>query len=384
MSNRRAIAAVLVLSAVGGTLVLATAPAAAAPVTCLGRTATIVGTAGPDVIKGTPGNDVIAGLGGDDTIVGRGGNDIICGGSGDDTLSGNKGRDRLIGGPGTDVISGGANGFGPGDSCDGERSTGCEATRVACTVGAVPSSLALDPFYRKHCRATGLPIVTSQRVSAQGLRATARIVHAMLSTRPDVAAAMARNGGYVMIMSIDEVTTDVPEHRFLAADTAVDWDTRARGLGGTLSLPLTSAGEENVLCRPWGRPSQWTTAAPIGDPYFGESILVHEFAHSIHLTGLVSVDLGFQGRLDGAYTNAMATGLWTDTYSATNSQEYWAVGVQAYFQAAADVQSVDGVRGPINTRGELRSYDRRLFDLIDGVFRGLVWQPDCVPTWRGR
>jgi hypothetical protein len=384
MSSRRALAAVLLLCALSGSLALEFSPAEATTITCKGRPATIIGTSGPDVLRGTRGDDVIAGQGGDDTIVGGGGDDIICGGPGRDTMSGGSGRDLLLGGPAADVARGGENPFGPGDSCDAEQTSGCEAKPVACVVGSVPASLGLDPFYRKHCQAAGLPVVTSRRVAATGLRATARIVDAMLSTRPDIARAMAGNGGYVMIMSIDEVTTDVPEHRFLADDPFVDWDTRARGLGGTLSLPLTSAGEENVSCLPWGRVAQWTTAAPIGDPYFGESILVHEFAHSIHLTGLVSVDPGFQGRLDAAYANAMSTGLWANTYSATNSQEYWAVGVQAYFQAAADVAVADGVRGPINTRSELRAYDRRLFTLIDGVFRGLVWQPDCVPTWRGR
>ena len=31
-------------------------------------------------------------------------------------------------------------------------------------------------------------------------------------------------------------------------DPNTDWDERARGLGGTLDLPLSSAAEENVMC----------------------------------------------------------------------------------------------------------------------------------------
>jgi RTX calcium-binding nonapeptide repeat (4 copies) len=42
----------------------------AAPPTCDGRVATIVGTEGNDTINGTAGRDVIVGLGGDDTIYG--------------------------------------------------------------------------------------------------------------------------------------------------------------------------------------------------------------------------------------------------------------------------------------------------------------------------
>jgi Ca2+-binding RTX toxin-like protein len=87
-----------------------------ADTTCMGRTATIIGTLGRDKLKGTKHADVIAGRGGRDTVTARGGNDIVCGGAGKDTLkgdagndklSGGKGRDRLIGGPGRDKLKSG-------------------------------------------------------------------------------------------------------------------------------------------------------------------------------------------------------------------------------------------------------------------------------------
>jgi hypothetical protein len=75
--------------------------------TCLGKKATIVGTAGPDNLTGTNRDDVIVGLGGGDTISGGGGNDIICGGDGNDVLVGAAGNDRIDGGTGKDKIGGG-------------------------------------------------------------------------------------------------------------------------------------------------------------------------------------------------------------------------------------------------------------------------------------
>lgn len=59
-------------------------PAKPKPV-CLGKRATIVGTAQANRITGTRRNDVIVGLGGDDTINGAGGVDRVCGGAGFDT-----------------------------------------------------------------------------------------------------------------------------------------------------------------------------------------------------------------------------------------------------------------------------------------------------------
>ncbi len=79
---------------------------AAAP-KCLGRKATIVGTARADVLKGTARADVIVGLGGGDTIKGLGGNDRICGGNGKDKLIGGAGGDVLSGDAGNDAVSGG-------------------------------------------------------------------------------------------------------------------------------------------------------------------------------------------------------------------------------------------------------------------------------------
>jgi|SRR6266542_2113754 len=51
---------------------------------CLGKPATIVGTAGNDTLPGTSGDDVIVALAGNGTVDGGPGNDTICGGPGND------------------------------------------------------------------------------------------------------------------------------------------------------------------------------------------------------------------------------------------------------------------------------------------------------------
>ena len=75
-----------------------------------------------------------------------------------------------------------------------------------------------------------------------------------------------------------ELTTHIPEHRFLDPNF---WNERARGLGGTLHLPLTTGAEENVLCLP-------------SDRYKDQDILLHEFAHGVNLVSAESVDRGFK------------------------------------------------------------------------------------------
>jgi Ca2+-binding RTX toxin-like protein len=90
--------------------------AAAPPVTCLGRAATIAGTQGDDALHGTPGDDVIAARDGLDRVWGGGGDDVICGdmgrdkifgGAGDDLIDGGGRADTLVGGPGFNTLIGG-------------------------------------------------------------------------------------------------------------------------------------------------------------------------------------------------------------------------------------------------------------------------------------
>ncbi|GAA1922667.1 calcium-binding protein [Nocardioides hwasunensis] len=73
------------------------APAQAAPQTCGGLRATIVGNDRANKITGTPKRDVIVARGGNDVIRGLGGNDVICGGEGADTIYGGDGDDRIFG-----------------------------------------------------------------------------------------------------------------------------------------------------------------------------------------------------------------------------------------------------------------------------------------------
>ena len=50
-------------------------------------------------------------------------------------------------------------------------------------------------------------------------------------------------------MAASEVTSDMPEYRNIYTQfPGTDWDARARGLGATPFIPLSSVGEGNVVC----------------------------------------------------------------------------------------------------------------------------------------
>jgi len=87
--------------------------------------------------------------------------------------------------------------------------------------------------------------------------------------------------------------------------------------------------------------------------------------------GLTQVDPKFNQRLKTTYEKAMADELWKGKYAAQSDEEYWAEGVQCYFNANAPE---DADHNHVRTRDALKQYDPRLFDLINDVFRETSWR----------
>jgi hypothetical protein len=217
-------------------------------------------------------------------------------------------------------------------------------------VEAPPANLSIAPFYTKYVSASGYPIVASSAVNDYALLEAAHIVDMMLARRADIRDAMVASGSRLIIMGCTEFTTDMPEYAdFEPKDY---WDRRARGLGGSQTDPVCSCAEENVLAYP-------------GDPYRSENILIHEFAHNIHLRGMVNVDDTFDPRVQSAYDSAMEQGLWKTKYASTNHHEYFAEGVQSWFN---NNREPDHDHNHVNTRDELMEYDPRLAALCAEVF----------------
>lgn len=225
-----------------------------------------------------------------------------------------------------------------------------------CKVTPPPDSLHLHPFYKKYVDVNGLPLISSHRVPDSAFVAAHRTLYAMTMMLPKaVLDSMVARGTRVAIMARYEGTTDIPEHHHLVNDTTLNWDLRARGLGGDLELPLTSCAEENVL------------AYQI-DKYHAEDILIHEFAHSIHLIGLMLAVPDFDARLKMCYENAKARGILDATYRITDKEEYFAEAVQDWFNVNAESPHADGKHNWCNTREELKKYDPDLYNLLAEYF----------------
>lgn len=243
------------------------------------------------------------------------------------------------------------------------------ATATDLPVGEIPADARmrfhLGAHYQQCVWVGPLPVVGSAKVSPFALREAAWVIGRMLEGRADLLAAMASNQTRLAVMAWNEFTTDIPEHQALTP--RVYWDRRARGLGATADAPAVSCAEENLLGYP-------------GDPYVAENILVHEFAHAVHEMGLKALDPTFDGRLRAAFQSATNRALWKGTYAGTNHEEYWAEGVQSWFD---DNRENDALHNHVNTRVELQEYDPGLAGLCAEVFGERAWRylkPHRRPT----
>jgi hypothetical protein len=220
----------------------------------------------------------------------------------------------------------------------------------------VRENLNLKEFYQKRVNVCGFSILSSKNVSNFALKEAAFLIRKMIGERVDLLEELNKNKARFVIMARNEFTTDIPEHANLTP--AIYWDQRARGLGATNARPAVTCGEENLL-------------GIKGDPYAEENILIHEFAHALHQMALNQIDPLFQKKIERCFEQATKQKIWEGTYASTNVNEYWAEGVQSWFNTNREN---DREHGQINTRKELKEQDPGLAALIKHILGDTDWR----------
>ncbi len=219
-------------------------------------------------------------------------------------------------------------------------------------------------FYNKVINIDGFLILSSRYASDAALYEAALIFDKLSARRPDFKSTLlSENVVKVVVMADDEVITDVPELMLYWDSPQDDW---MRGLAATPYAPVTVCAEENLVC--YER----------GDPYKGENICLHEISHTLQGHGVLptkrTIELNGEEDLDLAIrsvynSSVLEKGLWNNTYAATNHKEYWAEGVQSFYNVNLDGPATgNGLHNSINTREELRKYDPDLYNIISRVF----------------
>lgn len=229
--------------------------------------------------------------------------------------------------------------------------------RVGNITEEMRQSLRLDPFYQKILVIDDIPIIGSANVSDYAFLEAAWVLDHMLDGRDKIKQALQDNNVRLGIIAATEYTMDIPENQRPDMQARAAYhDRRSRGLGGTR---LATCGEENLLDLK-------------GDPYRAENITIHEFSHTI-ASNLRRVDRDWWDRLSKLYEQAMAEGLWANTYAATNVQEYWAEATQSWFDC--NTPRDDGrIHNGIWNRDKLKEYDPRIAEFLAETFGDGSWR----------
>jgi predicted metalloprotease with PDZ domain len=233
-----------------------------------------------------------------------------------------------------------------------------------------PAKFQVDPYYTKFTFAREFMVLGSKQVSDEALLKANDTIRKMFAYRHDILKAMIADGVRLVVLGSKEKLSDLPE--FKDAKDKADFD-EVRYLDYAPSLKLMVVPEENVLGIP-------------GEPFAGKCMVVSVFAKGLYqVAGLRPVDadfdkrrdkqqyelrvkrldVEFDHRLQKLHEDALGKGLWKGTPAARSRAEYWAAGVEAYFDAGGDGTAPQGADRPITTREALKAYDPDLYALVD-------------------
>ena len=108
----------------------------------------------------------------------------------------------------------------------------------------VRSEYRLNNFYRKYLHAYGIPIISSGRAQDAALRRACYVVVFLLADRQDIRTWFYRRYGRAGVIASSEGVTHIPEHSWLPSW----WNQRARGLGATITHPISTCEYMLGIC----------------------------------------------------------------------------------------------------------------------------------------
>jgi len=223
--------------------------------------------------------------------------------------------------------------------------------------------------YATGCTVLDIEVLAFEEVDVEAIFQVADRAYNMLIFRPEYAAAIAAFPIGIRVMGSSQRIMDLPEFdEIYFHHPGFDWRYLGRSFPGTENIPYAAGAEENLLCSD-------------EDQYEGEDAFIREFAITIRRFAMAEVDASTSEAIEQAYAVAIAEGKWKNTLAEINSEQYWAEGVQSYFDANlednAEEREPISSHNQVNTRDELRSYDRALFEIASSVFGNTEWRPSC-------
>lgn len=204
-----------------------------------------------------------------------------------------------------------------------------------------------------------IPIVSGKNVSDEALKKAKIQCAAIANTLPvSVLNTLRAQRIFIVIFGNNEYPDVIP-----GWDSNLDATRYAGGYGP--NMPGASCGihEGDILNNTFDR-------------YPNENIVIHEFGHAVIDFGLDKLYPGFKTNVLAIWNRAKSKGLWTNTYAISNASEYWAEGVQSYFNLNTRApEAGDGTHNHVSTRAVLKTYDPELYDLLHSVYGDATLPP---------
>lgn len=251
------------------------------------------------------------------------------------------------------------------NSCtkDDPEGEGRFSAYYSCTVVSPPTEVNLSSYYTKYLNCSGIPVVGSSAISDEALFLADSTVEFMLQGQNAIRQELIEHGEYIILYPPGGSIDDVPEYMNAGQQSfAGVYDFGKHCLASPMA---------NLLCYP----------GPLNGNV-NDNVLVHELAHMIQFAGIEQINSGFRSQLNSAYNSAMGNGLWNNTYSEANAIEYFAVGVQVWFNVRYPYgpPQGDGSGNDIIKRTRLQNYDVPLYNLIAQYFNTSYDVPGCPGT----
>lgn len=242
--------------------------------------------------------------------------------------------------------------------------------RTQPSVIAPPAKSKFDPYYTKLTLAREFPVLGSKRVSDAAMLKANDVVRKVFAYRHDILKAMIADGARLVVLGKEEKLTDLPEFKEGKEKPGQD---NPRYLDYTADRKLMVVPEENVL-------------GDKSDPFVGRCAVVGVFARGLHAVTATRpvdpefdkrrekqqyelrvkrLDVDFDARLKTLFEAATGKGLWKGTAAARDRVEYWAAGVEAYFDAGGMGTTPNQADHPVVKRNLLKEYDAGLFQLVE-------------------
>ena len=88
------------------------------------------------------------------------------------------------------------------------------------------------------------PSAGSRQVTDEAMKRACYVTRFLFADHSRVRQSYYARSGRVAVIAANEGVTTIPEHRWLGPS----WNARARGLGATDNAPVSTCGEEHMLC----------------------------------------------------------------------------------------------------------------------------------------